>query len=59
MKVGQRVKIFSKNLEDEHKYLNNMYGIIIRYDSKKVLCYQVEMENGEIVWVSGGEVSEA
>ena len=57
MKVGQRVKIFSKNLSDEHKYLNGMAGTIIRFDYSKVLCYQVEMENGEIVWFSGWEVS--
>lgn len=60
MEIGQRVKIFSKNLSDEYKYLNGMFGTIIKYDHKKVLLkYKIKVENGEIFWFSDGEVSEA
>ncbi len=59
MKIGQRVKIFSKTLSDEDKYLNGMFGTIIKYDHKKVLSYQIEVDNGEIVWFSESEVNNA
>ncbi len=52
MKIGQRVKIYSKNPSDEYKHLDGMVGTIIRFDYNKALCYQVEMENGEIAWFS-------
>lgn len=59
MEIEQRVKIFTKNLSDELKYLNGMFGTIIKHDPKKILQYQIEMENGEIFWFSEEEVSEA
>lgn len=60
MEIGQRVKIFTENLSDEHKYLNGMFGTIIKVcDPKKILRYGIKMENGEIFWFSEEEVSEA